>query len=437
MNPPSPTYYSILDVSPTADRAEIRRAYLRLARKYHPDVNPGDRVALERLKQINEAYEVLSVPESRSQYDQSIGLSTPSNAAYQPAYTAAGWYQRGLQLSLRKRYQEAIECYDRALAINLEFVKAYNQRGFSYYKLGKSVEALADYNQALTIDNQHATSYYYRGLTRFQLGYSQGAIADFDRAIAIDPDHGQAYYHRAISHRDLKEYHAARKDFIGAEQVFLQQNNTLAAAEARMAYRRLGVVNSNSLIRNIGWLPIDIATVLLKLITNPQQCMAICYGRLPSQRAIALTIFLVLGFGWIWFHTVNSLWSNLAVLGVIEGKNVARASATLAILTGLIPFIALMLTNVLSQQFAKQRIDWSASHFLAGVGLLPLYGIFLAMGNAPLSVFQVSGLVCVGYLFLLLYGGYRYGLRCNHAIAITFATCFSGLATLPILLWTT
>ena len=63
-------YYSILGVSRNADDKEIKQAFRRLARKYHPDVNPGDKSAEEKFKQINEAHEVLSDKEKRKKYDQ-------------------------------------------------------------------------------------------------------------------------------------------------------------------------------------------------------------------------------------------------------------------------------------------------------------------------------------------------------------------------------
>ena len=63
-------YYSILGVNRDASEREIKQAYRRLARKYHPDVNPGDKSAEARFKQINEAYEVLSDKEKRQKYDQ-------------------------------------------------------------------------------------------------------------------------------------------------------------------------------------------------------------------------------------------------------------------------------------------------------------------------------------------------------------------------------
>ncbi|MDH7500200.1 MAG: molecular chaperone DnaJ [candidate division NC10 bacterium] len=62
-------YYEVLGVPKEAPEKEIRKAYRRLARKYHPDVNPNDKTAEAKFKEINEAYEVLSDPEKRKQYD--------------------------------------------------------------------------------------------------------------------------------------------------------------------------------------------------------------------------------------------------------------------------------------------------------------------------------------------------------------------------------
>jgi DnaJ-class molecular chaperone len=63
-------YYKILGVSKSASADDIKKSYRKLARKYHPDVNPGNRSAEARFKSINEAYEVLSDPEKRKQYDR-------------------------------------------------------------------------------------------------------------------------------------------------------------------------------------------------------------------------------------------------------------------------------------------------------------------------------------------------------------------------------
>ncbi|MEO1590941.1 MAG: DnaJ C-terminal domain-containing protein [Cyanobacteria bacterium J06632_22] len=63
-------YYDILGVSKTASADDIKRAFRKLARKYHPDVNPGDTKAEAKFKEVNEANEVLSDPDKRKKYDQ-------------------------------------------------------------------------------------------------------------------------------------------------------------------------------------------------------------------------------------------------------------------------------------------------------------------------------------------------------------------------------
>ena len=64
------TYYETLGVSRSADEKQIRQAFRRLARQYHPDLNSGDKAAEAKFKQVNEAYEVLSDAESRTRYDR-------------------------------------------------------------------------------------------------------------------------------------------------------------------------------------------------------------------------------------------------------------------------------------------------------------------------------------------------------------------------------
>src|SRR5438105_1695788 len=63
-------YYEVLSVERTATEEDIKKAYRKLAVKFHPDKNPGDKTAEEKFKEIGEAYEALSDPQKRAAYDQ-------------------------------------------------------------------------------------------------------------------------------------------------------------------------------------------------------------------------------------------------------------------------------------------------------------------------------------------------------------------------------
>ena len=87
-------YYATLGVPKTATEKEIKQAYRKLARKHHPDVNPGDKAAETRFKGINEAYEVLGDPEKRKKYDE-LGANwrmyEQQGAAGAPGAPQGGW----------------------------------------------------------------------------------------------------------------------------------------------------------------------------------------------------------------------------------------------------------------------------------------------------------------------------------------------------------
>jgi molecular chaperone DnaJ len=83
-------YYEILGVKKSASNDEIRKAFRKLARKYHPDVNPGDKAAEERFKQISEANDVLTDPKKRKIYDQLGFYSDNIDPAAAEAYARGG-----------------------------------------------------------------------------------------------------------------------------------------------------------------------------------------------------------------------------------------------------------------------------------------------------------------------------------------------------------
>src|SRR4026207_2463325 len=83
-------YYATLGVATTASDAEIKKAYRKLARKYHPDLNPGDKAAEAKFKQVNEANEVLGDPEKRKKYDE-LGANWRAYEQAPGGAPAGGW----------------------------------------------------------------------------------------------------------------------------------------------------------------------------------------------------------------------------------------------------------------------------------------------------------------------------------------------------------
>src|SRR4029078_12657367 len=76
-------YYEILGVPRTAKEDEIKKSYRKLARKYHPDLNPNNKQSEEKFKEIQEAYEVLSDADKRKRYDQ-LGANWKNGAEFTP-----------------------------------------------------------------------------------------------------------------------------------------------------------------------------------------------------------------------------------------------------------------------------------------------------------------------------------------------------------------
>ena len=82
-------YYEILGIDRNADAEAIKSAYRKLAKKYHPDLHPGDTDAEKHFKEVNEAYSVLSDPDKKAKYDQF------GKAAFDPTAGAGGGYSGG------------------------------------------------------------------------------------------------------------------------------------------------------------------------------------------------------------------------------------------------------------------------------------------------------------------------------------------------------
>jgi curved DNA-binding protein len=98
-------YYGILGLVPTASAAEVKQNFRRLARQYHPDLNPGDKVAEDKFKQIGEAYEILSDEARRDEYDRFLTYWR-SKEKKRPRQTVKQWTRSKPQTPTEVRFEQ-------------------------------------------------------------------------------------------------------------------------------------------------------------------------------------------------------------------------------------------------------------------------------------------------------------------------------------------
>ena len=164
--------YKVLGVSPDASDEEIKRAYRRLAKKYHPDLNPGDQEAARKMQEINAAYEQIKNPQKQ-----------------QPGYGSYGSYGGYDPFGGQQQHQE----------------NSYFQAAAQYIRFGRFREAL---NTLDAMSERNARWYYLSALANDGLGNQVTALEHIRRAVSLEPDnmeylqtleaieHGGAAYRR-------------------------------------------------------------------------------------------------------------------------------------------------------------------------------------------------------------------------------------------------
>ena len=149
--------YKVLGVSPDASDEEIKRAYRRLAKKYHPDLNPGDQEAARKMQEVNAAYEQIKNPEKAQQSSQGGyggGYYDPFGGAYrQQSYgesqTADPYQQAAAQYIRFGRYQEARNALDNSQERNARW---YYLSALANDGLGNQVTALEHIRRAVSME---------------------------------------------------------------------------------------------------------------------------------------------------------------------------------------------------------------------------------------------------------------------------------------------
>ena len=154
--------YKVLGVSPDASDEEIKRAYRKLAKQYHPDLNPGDEVAAKKMQQVNAAYEQIKNPEKAQQRPGGYGYSQ-----YDPfGFGGYGGYR-----------QQSYSGTDNT--------DTYQQAALNYIRFGRYQEAL----NALGNSNQRDARWYYlSALANDGLGNQVTALEHIRRAVSMEPD---------------------------------------------------------------------------------------------------------------------------------------------------------------------------------------------------------------------------------------------------------
>ncbi len=121
-------------------------------------------------------------------YDKAIAI--------QPVNVEA-WINRGIGLTSLQRYQDALASYDKAIAIEPRQDKAWYNRGIALTSLQRYQDALGSYNKAIAIKPDKYEAWINRGITLTKLQRYQDALASYDKAIALKPDQHEAYYNKA------------------------------------------------------------------------------------------------------------------------------------------------------------------------------------------------------------------------------------------------
>ena len=152
--------YKILGVSRDATDEEIKRAYRQLAKKYHPDRNPGDAEAAKKMQQVNAAYEQIKNPEKAQSSTGYGGYSS---------YDPFGGYQQRTQ-------QDG---------------DSYLQAAYNYIRFGRYREAL---NALQNCTKKDARWYYLSALASYNLGNQVTALEHIRRAVSMEPDNQEYLY---------------------------------------------------------------------------------------------------------------------------------------------------------------------------------------------------------------------------------------------------
>ena len=384
-------YYLILGVSQNASLTEIKLAFRRLARQYHPDLNPGDSVSAEKFKQMSQAYDVLSDNSKRRRYDRARRheQQTQTKNDRQPTtpQTAQDFYHQGTRHTQTKEYTQAIADYTQAIKLNPQFVDAYLKRCEMRYKLGDNKGVLNDCHEILNIDPTVAKAHYYQGRARYSLGYAQPAIESYNLAIAQEKNYPQAYYYRGIAYKELQIISSAVEDISKASELFRLQKNYGAYRRSRKIVNEL---RNKKSINLRGSLAGNFLTTLSLSFFNPGGGLLPAFSRLETRQLPQVGI-------------LYGIFSSLCFVFCYYVLGLSSIPLWQIFFLGIIPFASLTIGGIILRYLWHHQGSLAIDIFIAGVAIAPLALSAILIGFIPLSAFPLSiPLILLGFSYCIL-----------------------------------
>ena len=210
---PFTNYYEILEIEQTSDIDVIRKAFNKLAMKYHPDRNIGDASAEMMMIKLNDALAKLSSPGLRKECDENLARE---NATKNGTITAPKAYSEGIEAAIKEDFKNAIKHFTRAIELDSTYKAAYFNRGLCYFNQQKYLEAITDYTKTINLVPNDSKTYFNRGLCYDQLKKFCEAVGDFTQSIKINPNFVFAYYNRGDAFAKMGNYQEAIADYTKA-----------------------------------------------------------------------------------------------------------------------------------------------------------------------------------------------------------------------------
>ena len=406
-------YYSILQLSSEATNEDIKMSFRRLARKYHPDLNPDDPETAERFKLISSAYETLSDQTKRTRYDReqrlskkqdrrtTVSKSYSSSYEYQPkteGRSAQDFFSRGLTKSKAKQYQKAIKEFSKAIELDPGFIDAYLKRCEMRYKLGDNQGVLDDCYRIIQISPSVPKAYYYQGRARFSLGYSQAAVDSHSEAIRQDKQYAQAYYYRGIAYQDIKDSSLAIEDWNAASKLFQKEGNNDAY---QLTQKKIKTANGSgfgigSFLVGFTHLINDSLATFFTYFLNPTEGLLRAFNRLSSSQALSIGLFY--GICTDLCLTMSGYIVSGSSLNFVP--TISPLNAWELMIINFFPFLFMVIISILVRFIHKIQSNLAQDMFLAGAACLPL-GIFCLL----MSLFASSqGVYYLSSLLFLIFG---------------------------------